>query len=131
MNRTEIQTKLGAVTSELLNKKGFISPVDVFIRLGCLDAKDHEAWRHGRVPHLEAVIKGSLGRINFIMTTLRRNSLHGGLKPSWTAYRSWGKRDGKELRFSKNGDPHMEEAYATHFIRTKKISRIDIKKVES
>lgn len=53
------------LTSELLREKGFISPVDVFIRLGCLDPKDHEAWRHGQVPHLEAVIKGSL-----------RNSLH-------------------------------------------------------
>lgn len=119
MNRTEIQTKLSAVTSELLREKGFISLVDVFIRLGCLDPKDHKAWRHGQVPHLEAVIKGSLGRINFIIATLRRNSLLGGLKPSWTSYRSWGKRGGKELYFSKTGAPHQEAAYATHFIRPK------------
>lgn len=119
MNRTEIQANLGAVASELLREKGFISPVDVFIRLGCLDPKDYEAWRDGRVRHLEAVIKGSLGRINFIMATLRRNSLHGGLKPSWTAYRSWGRRGGKALRFSKSGAPHLEEAYATHFIGAK------------
>jgi len=117
MNRTEIQTKLSAVTSTLLREKGHISPVDVFLRLGCLDPKDHEAWRHGRVPHLESVIQGNLGKINFIMTELRRNSLTGGLKPSWAAYRSWGKRGGKVLRFSKFGVPQIEVAYATHYVK--------------
>lgn len=116
MNRTEIQKKLGAVTCALLREKGFISPVDVFLRLGCLDPKDLEAWRFRRVPYLERVIRGSLNRISFIMKTLRRNSLAGGLKPSRTAYRSWGKRGGKPLRFSKSGAPHLEEAYATHFV---------------
>ena len=117
MNRTEIQTKLSVVTSKLLREKGFISPIDVFIQIGCLDSSDHEAWRLGRVPYLEAVIKGNLSRINFIMDTLRRNSLRGGLKPSWTAYRSWGKSGRKKLRFSKSGMPHIDEAYATHFVK--------------
>lgn len=120
MNRKEIQTKLSVVTSQLLREKGFISPVDVFIRLGYLDPKDHEAWRFRRVPYLESVIRVSRARINFIMTTLRRNSLAGGLKPSWTAYRSWGKRGGKDLRFSKSGTPHLEQAYATHFVKKKR-----------
>jgi hypothetical protein len=31
MNRTEIESKLSVVTSELLKAKGFISPVEVFI----------------------------------------------------------------------------------------------------
>jgi len=119
MNRHEIQAKLRGVTSALLREKGFIGPVDLFIRLGGFDPKDHEAWRHGRVPNLEAVIQGSLGRINFIMDTLRRNSLKGGLKPSWTAYRSWGKNGGKALRFSKSGAPHLELTYATHFVKTR------------
>ena len=123
MNRTEIQKKLSVVTSALLREKGFISPVDVFLRFGHLGSKDYEAWRHGRVPYLEEVIKGSLGRISFIMTTLRRNSLHGGLKPNWTAYRTWGKRGGKELRFSKSGASHLEEAYATHFVNKQMMGR--------
>jgi len=117
LNRTEIQSKLSTVTSELLREKGFISPVDVFLRLGCLDPKDLEAWRFCRVPHLESVIRGSLARINFIMTTLRRNCLHGKLKPSWTAYRSWGKTGGKQLRFSKSAAAPLEAAYATHYVR--------------
>ena len=117
MNRTEIQGKLSTVTSELLREKGFISPVDVFLRLGCLDPKDHEAWQLGRVPCLEMVIKGNLSRINFIMTTLRRNSLRGGLRASVTGDRAGGKKGGWALRFSKSGTPHLEAAYATHFVK--------------
>ena len=117
MNRTQIHSRLSAVTSELLREKGFISPVDVFVRMGYLDTKDHEAWRCGRIPHLESAIRANLAKISFVMATLRRNSLNGGLKPSWTAYHSWGKNGRKELRFSKSGLPHIEEAYATHFVR--------------
>jgi hypothetical protein len=117
MNRTEIESKLSVVTSELLKAKGFISPVEVFIRMGCLDAKDYDSWRHGRVPYLESVINGSLNQITFIMKTLRRNSINGGLKPSWTAYRSWGKGGGRELRFSKSRTPSIEQAYSTHFVK--------------
>lgn len=66
MNRTEIQKKMDMVTTELLHEKGFISPVDVFIRLGLLDKKDVEAWRLGRVPYLERVIHANLNKISFI-----------------------------------------------------------------
>ena len=119
MNRTEIQKKLSTVTSALLQEKGYISPVDVFMRLDRLSAKDYEAWRRGRVAYLEAVIQGNLNQISFIMKTLRRNSLNGGLKASWTGYNSWGKRGGKRLRFSKSGAPQIEAAYATHFVKPK------------
>ena len=117
MNRIELQKKLRKVTADLLHEKGFFSPVDVFVQLGYLDPKDHEAWRLGRVRYLEAVIKCNLGRINFIMSTLRRISVERGLKPSWTAYRTWGKHKGRELRFSKSGATHLEQTYSTHFVR--------------
>ena len=116
MNRTEIQKKLGMVTTELIREKGFISTVDVFIRLGLLDQKDVETWRLGRVPYLERVIHANLNKISFIMKTFRQNSLKGGLKPSWTSYRKWGKGAKHDLRFSKSGSPYIEEAYATHFV---------------
>lgn len=92
-------------------------PTDVFFRRGRLDPKDHEAWRLGRVPCFERVIKGSLSRINFIMATLRRNSLRDGLGVSVTDYRTWRKRGGWALRFSKSGAPHLEAAHATHFVK--------------
>ena len=87
MNRRDLTRKLSGITSELLKEKGYISFVDVFTKLGYLTGEDIENWRRRRVPYLERVIKISLGKINFIMKTVRRNSTNGGLKPSWTAYR--------------------------------------------
>ena len=42
-----------------------------------------------------------------------------GLKPSRTAYMSWGKGPKQRLRFSKYGTPRIEEMYSTHYIRQK------------
>jgi len=93
MNRKQLQSKLSTVTSELLKEKGYISYVDVFMKLGYLDPKDYENWRMKRVPYLERVIKINLGKINLIMKTARRNCLNGNLNPSWTGYKSWGKAE--------------------------------------
>ena len=88
MNRKQLQSKLSTVTSELLIEKGYISFVDVFMKLGYLDPKDYENWRMKRIPYLERVIKINLGKINFIMKTVHRNCLNGNLNPSWTGYKS-------------------------------------------
>jgi hypothetical protein len=123
LNQRQLQEKLGTVTSELLNEKGYISFIDVFVRLGYLSQADYENWRFKRLPYLEKVITVNLGRINFIMKTVRRSSLNGKLKASWTAYKSWGKGKKENLRFSKSGDPNIEEAYATHFLRPKGLAQ--------
>lgn len=117
MNRHDLQKKFGAITGELLREKGYIAFVDVFMKLGYLDPKDYEAWRMKRVPFLEKAIKINLGKINFIMKTVRRNLRNGRLKESWTGYKSWGKGKNVWLRFSKSGEDAIEKAYATHFLR--------------
>ena len=122
LNRKQLQSKLSTVTSELLKEKGYISFVDVFIKLGYLDPKDYENWRMKRVPYLERVIKINLGKINFIMKTVRRNSLHGKLQPSLAGYKSWGKGRKNDLRFSKFGDSNVEELYATHFVKKNSVA---------
>ena len=120
MNRQQILSKLRTTTTELLQQKGYIAAVDVFMKLGYLDPKDYENWRLKRVPCLERVIKVNLSQINFIMKALRRGCLDAKLKPSWTGYSSWGKGRKIRLRFSKSGDENIERAYATHFIILKK-----------
>jgi hypothetical protein len=110
LNRKQFQSKLSNVTSELMQEKGYISFVDVFMKLGYLDPKYYENWRMKQVPYLERVIKINLGKINFIMKTVRRNCLHGKLKPSWTGYKSWGKGRKINLRFSKTGEPNIERS---------------------
>ena len=95
-------------TGPLLKEKGYISYVDVFMKLGYLDLKDYEDWRRKGIPYLEKVIKVNLARINFVMKAIRQNSLNGKLKPSWTSYKSWGKGRKIDLRFSKSGEGNIE-----------------------
>ena len=62
------------------------------MKLGYLSKSDYEHWRFKRVSPLERVLNVNLSRINFIMKTVRRNSLNGHLKPGMTVYKSWGSR---------------------------------------
>ena len=50
MNRKELHKKLSIVTTELIHEKGYISFVDVLIKLGYLDVKDYELWRMKKIP---------------------------------------------------------------------------------
>jgi hypothetical protein len=115
-NRQQLQTQLSRITSALLHEKGYICFVDIFMQLGYLSQSDYEHWRCRRIPYLERVMTLKLGQINFIMKTVRRNSLYGKLLPRVTVYQPWGKGKKSLLRFSKSGAPHIEEAYATHFV---------------
>jgi len=119
-NRQNLEKALSTITSELLTEKGYICFVDVFMKLGYLSPSDYENWRLKRVSSLERVLNVNLSRLNFIMKTVRRNSLHGRLQPSMTVYKSWGKGQKTLLQFSKSGDPTMETAYATHFVKLKR-----------
>jgi hypothetical protein len=117
-NRRDLERALSPITSELLKEKGYLCFVDIFMRLGCLSKTDYENWRMKRVPYLEWVLRLNLLTINFVMKTVRRNCLHGHLKPSMTVYKSWGKGKKVLLQFSKSGDPTLETAYATHLVRS-------------
>jgi hypothetical protein len=77
------------------------------MKLGYLDPKDYENWRMKRVPCSERVIKINLGKINFIMKTVRRNCLNGNLNPSWTGYKSWGK--GRKIDLTQKMGTYLTE----------------------
>jgi len=86
--RQDLERALSTITSELLQEKGYLGFVDIFMRLGYLSQSDYESWRFRRVSYLERVLTLNLSRMNFIMKTVRRNSLHGNLKPSMTVHKS-------------------------------------------
>jgi len=93
-----------------------VAPVDVLIGMGLLTREHHEDWRRGRVPYLERVINCNLTRLGRLLRILRFHAHDLNLKPSWTAYMHWGKGPRQRLRFTKTGEPKVEEAYATHFV---------------
>ena len=119
LNRRQMQKNLSPITSTLQKKKGYISFVDVLMEMGYLSMEDYESWRFKQVPYLEKVIKVNLKKINFMLRTVQKNCRNGKLKPSKTVYKSWGRGPKKLLRFSKSGDPNLEEAYSTHFLKPK------------
>jgi len=117
MNRTELVRKARAAAEQLLRDKGYLSAVDVLLAMGRLSKEDYERWRFRQVPHLEKVLPGSLNQHAFFCRELRvyaRDELD--LKPSRTAYMSWGKGRRQPLRFTKYGQPHLEELYSTHYV---------------
>ena len=81
-----------------------------------LSREDHERWRFRQVACLEKVVQGNLTQLDIIVRAVRNNSLKGGLKPSRTGYTSWGKGRRQPLRFTKTGNPFLDEAYATHYV---------------
>jgi hypothetical protein len=90
--------------------------------MGKLTPQNHEAWRTGKVPYLERVITVNLAKISVLLRALHANCLKGNLRPSLTAYTSWGTGKKRTLHFSKSGDPNVERAYATHYLRPKPIA---------
>jgi hypothetical protein len=86
LNREEIARRIPILATALLTEKGYIAPLDLLLRLGWLTIEAHESWRFGRVPYLERVVSGNLGRLSFAMGELRKVAHQLGLRPSWTGY---------------------------------------------
>jgi hypothetical protein len=68
------------------------------------------------VPYLERVIDCNLPRLSRVLRILRFHAHDLNLKPSMTVYMRWGKGPKQRLRFTRTGDPNLEEAYSRHFV---------------
>jgi hypothetical protein len=117
MNREQLVRKAKAAANQLVQTKGYVSLVEVCLAMGHLSKTDYERWRFRQVPHLEKVLPGSLNQHSYLCHQLRgylRNQLK--LKPSRTAYMSWGKGRRMPLRFTKYGQSHLEELWSIHYV---------------
>ena len=108
--------KVVRAVEALLANDDVVTPIDVFIRLELLSKADVESWRLGHVPYLEKVIHCSLSKASRILRILRMHVHDLNMRSSHTAYVKWGKGERTPLRFSKTGDPNLEEAYSRHFL---------------
>jgi len=100
----------------LLEKDRVVRPVDVLVEMQLLKREHLEDWRFGRAPYLEPVINCNLSRLSALLRVLRFHAHELNLKPLFTVYNRWGKGPKHRLRFSKTGDPNLENAYATHLV---------------
>lgn len=104
------------VVEDLLREKGFVAPLELFIRMDLLSPESAEDWRRGRTPYLERVVRCNLSTACRILRILRMHAHDLDLKPSLTVYKRRTKGFRPLLRFSKTGDHNIEDAYARHFV---------------
>jgi hypothetical protein len=117
LNKTEIEKKVRAVSAELLQEKGYVSPLDVLVKMNRITTKQVEDWRMKRIAYLERVMMGNLSKLNHILLSLRKFANEQKLEPSKTSYISWGKGTKQTLCFSKTGNQYMEDLYSTHYVQ--------------
>jgi len=115
VNNIDLEKKTQKICNELIHEKGYISVVDVLMRLEYLSQSDYENWRFGRIDFLERVCKVNLTKLSRISRFIRKHANNLNLKPSWTSYRKYGKGVKIQLRFSKSGNENVEKNYATHY----------------
>ena len=99
--------------SAILQTGKVVAPVDVLVAMGLLAPERVEDWRRGRLAYLERVVRCNLSRLLRILR-FHAHDLH--LVPSFVAYVRWGKGPKLRLRFTRTGDPNLEQAYATHLV---------------
>ena len=104
--------KIVAAVARILSRQRFVAPVELFVEMNLLPAADLERWKRGQIPILERVIRCNLARAGRILRLLRFHAHDLKLKPSITVYQHRGHR----LRFSRSGEPKIEEAYSTHLV---------------
>jgi hypothetical protein len=107
--------RIVAATAELLLAHGYVAPVMLFQKMELLSAENAQAWRQGKVPFLEQVIQCNLSKASRILRIFRFHAHDMNLIASHTDY----KRKSLQLRFSKSGEPKLEEAYSTHLVSPK------------
>lgn len=127
-NPNLLQSLVMKAAKQTLDRQGYVSPLEVMIALGWLHPIHAQDWRRGKVPFLEKVIQANLHKLTEAIKHLKQWSLSSGLKPSQTIYMSHGRSSKIKLRFSKSGNPRIEQEYSTHYISAmltaKKIARL-------
>jgi hypothetical protein len=92
-----------------------VAPIDVLVGIGWLYPGAVKLWQQGRIHSLEEVMQVDASRISTAIELLRSWATARGLSSSETSY--VGRTPGRPaLRFSKSGDPGVEQRYRTHWL---------------
>lgn len=112
---SRLEQRVVRAAQSALDDQKFVSPIDVFVRMGWLAPSHVDYWRQGRVDYLERDVQASLGKLTRAMQLFRRWAAARGLQPRETVYLAR-TRDRRQLRFSASGKPAIERAYRTHWV---------------
>ena len=107
--------RVARAMAELLNSGQRVSAPAVLVRMGMLSEKNLQAWRDGKVPYLERVVAGSLGKTNRVVRIIALHAHDLNLPPAPPHAAGPIKHKGRPLRFSKTGERRVEEAFRRVF----------------
>ena len=114
-NRSKLAERVIRAAEAALAAQKYVSPVDVLVGIGWLDPGAVKRWQRGQVECLEGVIQTKLSRISEAMKLFRSWATAKGLLPSETHYVAKTPQR-QTLRFSRSGNPTIEQLYRTHWI---------------
>jgi hypothetical protein len=114
-NRRKLADRVAQAAQAALAARKYVSPIDVLIGIGWLDPGSERRWRQGQIDFLERGVQANLPRITEAMRLFQSWAAGKGLVPSETAYVARSPQR-QALRFSKSGNPTIEQLYRTHWV---------------
>ena len=114
-NKVPLADRVAKAAEAALAARHFASAIDILVGIGWLDPGAAERWRRGQIDCLEEVIPTDPGRVLEAMRLFRNWATAQGLLASGTEYVARTPRR-QPLRFSRSGDPAIEESYRTHWV---------------
>ena len=119
MNRDQLTKKVEQSCIEILDNLGYISSVEVLLKLEYLTKDNYEKWRFGKTDYLEKVCTANLNKLNFINSSISKLAKKLNLRSSRTVYMKHGKCPKTRLKFSKSNSKAKEIQYSTHYLNQK------------
>jgi hypothetical protein len=114
-NRAKLADRVSKAAETSLAAQHYVSPIDVLVGIGWLDAGAVKRWRQGQIDCLEGVVQTNLSRISEAMRLFRSWAAGKGLLTSETDYVARTPQRPR-LRFSQSGNPTIERLYRTHWV---------------
>jgi hypothetical protein len=114
-NRANLVDRVAKAAEASLAAQHYVSPLDVLVGIGWLDPGTLKRWRQGQIDCLEEALQTGPPRISEAMKLFRAWADAKGLLTSETDYVARTPQR-QTLRFSRSGDPAIEQLYRTHWV---------------
>jgi len=114
-NRRTLDERVTKAAEATLAAQHYVSLLDVIVGIGWIDPGTVRRWRQRQVDCLEDTLQTDPSRISEAINLLRSWATAKALVPSETPYIAQTLQR-QTLRFSKSGDPTLEQLYRTHWI---------------
>jgi hypothetical protein len=114
-NKSALADRVARAAEAALAAQGHVSPIDVLVGIGWIDAGTVERWRRSQIDCLEGALQTSPPRISEALKLFQSWAIERRLSESETHYLARTPQR-QELRFSRSGDPAIEARYRTHWV---------------